>query len=59
MHPSASCFKLFVHCDAPRRLPRRLDRRQQQRHQNADDGDHDQQLHQRERTAAPTTLGRS
>jgi hypothetical protein len=32
----------------PRRLARRLHGRQQQRHQHPDDGDHHQQLNQRE-----------
>jgi hypothetical protein len=34
--------------DAPRGLAGRLDRRQEQRHENADDGDHDEQLDERE-----------
>src|SRR6476661_5007166 len=33
------------------RLPRRLNRRQQQRDQNANDGNDDEQLHERKRTA--------
>jgi hypothetical protein len=35
------------------RLPRRLDGGQQQRHQDADDGDYDQEFHQRETPLTP------
>ena len=43
---------LLVHCVRLRRLARRLNRWQQQRHQHADDGDHHQELDERERLVA-------
>jgi hypothetical protein len=36
------------------RLPCRLHGRQEQAHERANDGDHDQQFHERKRTATPS-----
>jgi hypothetical protein len=48
MNADAELLQVVDALRAPGGFPRRLDRRQQQSNQDADDGNHDQQLNQRE-----------
>ena len=52
----AELFQVINALTAPCRLPRRLHGRQQQCDQYANDGDHDQKFHQRERALHLVTL---
>ena len=47
-HPQANLAEIVRALAPPSRFARRLDRRQEQCHQHANDGDHHQQLNERE-----------
>jgi hypothetical protein len=52
-HAVANLLEIVLALRPPGRLPGRLHGRHEQRHQEAEDGDHAEQLHERE-AAAPT-----
>jgi hypothetical protein len=48
VHRQAELLEVVLALDAAGRFARGLHRRQEQGHENADDGDHHEQLHERE-----------